>query len=106
VPVERLEDVVLVLGFRSCSLVADRAGDLVVVGFAVFVVAFLVVCDVVFAFRVVAVGEAALFSVGMSRAPVRALAFSIIALRGLEGLMGDAGRDRYDGLVGEATRGD
>jgi hypothetical protein len=100
VPEDMLDDVVLVLVCRSCCRVVGRAGDLVAIGLADLVVVFRV-CVVIFVFLPTA-GEVFL----VSGRVVRARASSIIAFSGLDGFKGEAGRDRYDALVGDVMSGD
>lgn len=100
--VEMFEEVVLLLMFLSCCRVAGRAGDLgTKTGLADFV-AVLFVCVVALGLRILALGDVFFVSVRV----VRARASSIIALRGLDGFSGEAGRDKYEALVGDVMRGD
>lgn len=109
VPVDMLEEAVLLLIFRSCCCrVAGRAaGDLTGTGWEDFVAVRFVCVVVVVALAVLrtAAGDVvAIFLVSVR--VVRARASSIMALSGLEGFNGEAGRDKYEAFVGDVMSGD
>jgi hypothetical protein len=92
--------------------VAGRGGDFttVTVTFLPALVVVFLACVMIFTFFAVELGETFRISDVASLFVVRTRAFSIIALSGLEGFTGDAGREMYDdcccGFPGEVIRGD